>query len=141
MASPKWEMGRVRAATAMTLGEKALYHQIHPAKLATDILTEPVSLWLFWEHRLWVGLAAHFLPPIAASALVMRFVDLEPLKASPLGRYVGAHMTRRVEAARTAGDLVMVAGAWLRSWPLIAVGLAMVVVAWLSGRFSRSAAA
>src|SRR5580704_13934270 len=121
---------------AMTLREKALYHQIHPAKLATDILTEPVSLYFFWRHDLWIGLATHFLPPIIASALVMRFVDLERLKASPLGRYVGRHMTRSVAAARMAGDLVMVAGAWLRSPWIIVAGVAVVVAAWLSGRWA-----
>jgi hypothetical protein len=118
----------------MTLREKALYHQIHPGKLATDILSEPISLYFFWRHSLWLGLATHFLPAIAASALVMAFVDLEPLKASRLGRYIGRHMTRSVEGARLAGDLVMVAGAWLRLWPLIAGGLAVVAAAWLSGR-------
>jgi hypothetical protein len=118
----------------MKLREKALYHQIHPAKLATDILSEPVSLYFFWRHSLGLGLATHFLPPIAASALVIAFIDLEPLKASRLGHYIGKHMTRSVEGARLAGDLVMVAGAWLRLWPLIAVGLAVVAAAWLSGR-------
>jgi len=124
---------------AMTLREKALYHQIHPPKLATDILTEPVSLYFFWRHDLWIGLATHFLPPIIASALVMRFVDLEPLKASPLGRYVGRHMTRTVEAVRMAGDLTMVAGAWLRSPWIIATGAAVVVAGWLSGRVAARA--
>ena len=120
----------------MTLREKALYHQIHPAKLATDILAEPISLYFFWRHDLALGLATHFLPPIIASALVMRFADLEPLMASPLGRYVGRHMTRRVEAARLAGDLIMVAGAWSR-WPwLFVLGLGVVAAAWLSGRIA-----
>ena len=123
----------------MTLREKALYHQIHPAKLATDILAEPISLYFFWRHDLALGLATHFLPPIIASALVMRFADLEPLKASPLGRYIGRHMTRTVEAARLAGDLVMVAGAWLRSPWLIALGLAIVAAAWLSGQIATGA--
>ena len=121
----------------MTLREKALYHQIHPAKLATDILAEPVSLYFFWRHELWLGLATHFAPPVIASALVMRFADLEPLRVSPLGRYVARHMTRAVEAARLAGDLVMVAGAWLRAPWLIAAGLAVVAAAWLSGRLSE----
>jgi hypothetical protein len=117
----------------MTLREKALYHQIHPLKLATDILSEPVSLYFFWRHDLWLGLATHFLPAIAASALVMTFVDLEPLKVSRLGRYIGRHMTRGVEGARLAGDLVMVAGAWLRLWLLFPLGIAIVAAAWLSG--------
>jgi hypothetical protein len=119
----------------MTFREKALYHQIHPAKLATDILCEPVSLYFFWRHALWLGLASHFLPPILASAVVIALADLEPLKASSLGRYLGRRMTRPVEAARLGGDLVMVAGAWLRLWWLIALGLAVVAGAWLSGRW------
>lgn len=123
----------------MTLREKALYHQIHPAKLATDILAEPVSLYFFWRHDLALGLATHFMPPIIASALVIGFADLQPLKASPLGRYVSQHMTRAVEGVRLAGDLVMVAGAWLRSPWLIALGLAIVAAAWLSGRIAPRA--
>ena len=122
------------ASGGMPLRERALYHQIHPAKLATDILSEPVSLYFFWRHQLWLGLATHFLPAIAASALVMSLVDLEPLKASRLGRYIGRHMTRAVEGARLAGDLVMVAGAWFRLWIVIVLGLAIVAAAWLSGR-------
>jgi hypothetical protein len=126
---------------AMNFREKALFHQIHPAKLATDVLCEPVSLFLFWRHDLWWGLATHFLPPILASALVIRLANLEPLKASPLGRYVARHMSRPVEAARLAGDLVAVAGAWLRSWPLIVLGMVAVAVAWLSGRLLEQRAA
>jgi hypothetical protein len=118
----------------LTLREKALYHQIHPAKLATDILTEPVSLYLLWRHELILGLVAHFGPPILASILVIRLADLTPLKASALGRYIARHMTRTVEAARLAGDLIMFAGAWLRSPWVIALGLAVVIAAWLSGR-------
>jgi len=125
----------------VTLREKALYHQIHPAKLATDILSEPVSLYFLWRHQLWLGLATHFLPAIAASWLLITFADLEWLKVSALGRYIGRHMTRQVEAARLIGDLVMVAGAWLRLGWLIGLGLAIVAAAWLSGRFAPPGAA
>jgi hypothetical protein len=118
----------------MNLREKALYHQIHPAKLATDILTEPVSLYFFWRHDLWLGLATHFAPPIVASAALMTWADLAPLKASPFGRYVERRMTRPVEAARLVGDLVMVVGAWERAGWLIGVGVALVIAAWSSGR-------
>jgi hypothetical protein len=123
---------------AMTLREKGLYHQIHPAKLVTDILAGLGSLYFFWEHELWLGLAAHLIPPIVASALLIRFADLEPLKASPLGRYVKVHMTRAVEGVRLLGDLIMVAGAWLRLWWVIVLGVAVVAAAWLSGRVSRT---
>ena len=55
----------------MTLKEKILYHQIHPLKLAADIGCEPVSLYFFWQHDLVLGLATHFVPPIAASLILI----------------------------------------------------------------------
>jgi hypothetical protein len=125
---------------AVSLRERALYHQIHPAKLATDILSEPISLWLLWEHRLWLGLAVHFLPPIVASALVMSLADHERLKSSGLGRYVEQHMSRPVEAARLGGDLVMVIGAWLHAPWVIGFGLIIVIGAWLRGVLTPPAA-
>jgi hypothetical protein len=125
----------------VTWREKALYHQIHPAKLAADILSEPISLYFLWRHQLWLGLATHFLPAIAASCLVIAFADLAPQKASPLGRYVAQYMTGPMQAARLIGDLVMVAGAWLRLAWLIGLGLAIVAAAWLSGRVAPSGAA
>jgi hypothetical protein len=134
------DSGKPAPASGMSLREKALYHQIQPAKLATDIGAELVSLVLLWRHILWAGLAVHFLPPIAASALIMAVVDLAPLKASPLGRYVERHMTRAVEAARLVGDLTMVVGAWFHLAWLIGFGLVVVVGAWLSGRLAKSEA-
>ena len=57
----------------MTLKEKALYHQIHPLKLTADIGCEPISLYFFWRHDLALGLATHFVPPIAASLILICF--------------------------------------------------------------------
>jgi hypothetical protein len=57
----------------MTLKEKVLYHQIHPWKLTADIGCEPLSLYFFWQHDLALGLATHFLPPIAASLILIRY--------------------------------------------------------------------
>ena len=121
---------------SMLFREKSLYHQIHPLKLAADILSEPVSLYLLWQHNLLWGLASHFFPPILASALVMSFVDLSYLKASRLGVYISKHMTRKVELARFVGDLVMVACAWEHQLAGIAVGLGIVIAAWTTGLFT-----
>jgi hypothetical protein len=117
----------------MTLAEKALYHQIYPLKLGTDIAAFVVSLFVFWQHRLIAGLLLHFAPPIIASALVIRFVDLGPQKNSRFGRYVARMMTRPIEGLRLAGDIVSVFGAWYHSGLVIAAGLAIVLAAWLSG--------
>jgi hypothetical protein len=117
----------------MTLKEKALYNQIHPLKLSTDILAAVVSLYLFWVHQPLPALLLHFVPPLLASWLIIRYVDLEPLKESAFGRYVAANMTRTIEAVRLFGDLVMIFGAWRNDPKLLALGLVVVVGAWCNG--------
>jgi hypothetical protein len=117
----------------MTLKEKALYNQIHPLKLSTDILAAVVSLYLFWVHQPLPALLLHFVPPLLASWMIIRYVDLEPLKESAFGRYVAANMTRTIEAVRLFGDLVMIFGAWRNDPKLLALGLVVVVGAWCNG--------
>ena len=117
----------------MTLKEKALFHQIHPLKLATDILAAAGSLYFFWLHRLMPGLVLHFVPPLIASALLIRYADLEMLRQSDFGRYVGRNMTRMIEGFRLFGDLVMILGAWFHNLLLLSAGLLVIVGAWCSG--------
>jgi hypothetical protein len=121
----------------MTLAEKILYHQTHPAKLATDIIASLVSLYFFWRHRLIFGLAIHLAPPILASVLLVSFGDFEAQKKSAFGRYLALHMTRIVEISRIGGDVVTIFGAWYRAPVVIAVGLLIVLVAWASGPIRR----
>lgn len=121
----------------MTLKEKSLYHQIHPLKLATDIGCEPLSLYFFWRHDLVLGLATHFVPPIAASVVLILFGDFEAIKSSRSGIYLQRHMTRRIVAIRFAGDILMVLGAWFHESSMIIVGLVAIVIAWCSGWFRR----
>jgi hypothetical protein len=52
--------------SALTAGERALYHQVHPLKLATDITTAIASLVLLSRHALWEALTVMFGPSIAA---------------------------------------------------------------------------
>lgn len=117
----------------MTLSEKALYHQIHPIKLAADISAEVVSLYFLWQHQLWIGLATHFLPPVIASAILVPFGNFEAQKNSKFGQYTSWHMTRGIEAIRLVGDIIMAVAAWYLSPTLIALGLLIVIVAWGSG--------
>ena len=121
----------------MTFAEKALFHQIHPLKLGTDILAEVVSLYFLWRHQLVIGLVTHFVPPILASALLISLADLERQRTSPLGGYISWHMTRSMEGLRLGGDIVMVVGAWLRQPLVIVAGLLVVLGAWSSGRLRR----
>jgi len=117
----------------MTAQEKALYHQIHPLKLCTDIGATPFSLILFWQHQLLLALLVSFVPSILVSAALIRWANLEWLKQSALGRYIATFMTGSMQALRLAGFFVMVVGAWLHIWLLIPLGLLVVILAWLRG--------
>jgi len=117
----------------MTRSEKIVYHQIHPLKLGTDVTAGVVSLFFFWQHRLWLALVLHFGPPIVASALVISLSNLEQQRNSAFGRYVKGMMTRAIEALRLVGDIAVVFGAWFHSSIVITSGLAVIVAAWLSG--------
>ena len=117
----------------MTLKEKALYNQIHPLKLSTDILAAAVSLYLFWLHQALPALLLHFVPPLLASWLIIRYVDLEPQKSSAFGQYVARSMTRTMEGVRLFGDLVMIFGAWIHDSKLMILGFLVIVGAWCNG--------
>jgi hypothetical protein len=117
----------------MTREEKILYHQIHPLKLLTDSIAGFAALLLLWRHRLQAALLVTFVPPIFASALIIRYVDLEPYKRSPFGRYVRLYMTREMEGVRLAGYLIMMLGAWHRRPRLISLGLLVVLLGWFRG--------
>src|SRR5450432_1036923 len=117
----------------MTIQEKSLYHQIHPFKLLIDIGVTFPALYLFWQHQLIAALIVTFIPSIIASAIVMRFANLEPYKGSSLGRYIHQYMTPVVVALRIIGLVVMCVGAWLQIFWLIPAGLAIVILAWMRG--------
>lgn len=117
----------------MTRKERVLYHQIHPLKLATDILASVVSLYLMWQQLFAAGLLVHFVPPIVASALLLRYGSFEAQAQSLFGHYVARNMTRTIEAIRFFGDLVTLLGAWQQDILLIALGYAVVIGAWCNG--------
>jgi hypothetical protein len=123
----------------MDFGEKVLYHQIHPAKLAADIGSSLVSTYLMWRRRFAWAMLAAFVPAVVASVLVIRYADLEKRKRSPFGRYVGRYMNRRVEAWRFFGQVLMWGGAWYRVGWLLPAGLGIVVAAWASGAWRKPA--
>jgi hypothetical protein len=117
----------------MTLKEKILFHQIHPAKLATDIAAAVVSVIFLWQHSLTLGLLTHFIPPPIGSALVIRFGELESYKTSSFGAYLVRYMTPTVQMTRLAGDLLMVVAAWYQSPIGIIIGLIIILFAWTYG--------
>ena len=117
----------------MTLKEKILFHQVHPAKLATDILAAVISLYFFWQHNLVVGLLIHLIPPPIGSFAVIRFANLEGYKNSQLGAYLLRYMTPTAQAMRLLGNIIIVLAAWFHSPIGIAVGIAIVLAAWSYG--------
>jgi hypothetical protein len=117
----------------MDRSERVLYHQIHPLKLAVDWITAFASLWFFWRHEWLIGLIVLFVPSIVASFILVSYTDLERLKASPFGRYIGIYMSALMQAIRFAGMFIMVLGAWFHAPLLITAGLAVILLAWLRG--------
>jgi hypothetical protein len=118
----------------MTFSEKKLYHQIHPFKLFTDISASISTIYLFWLHYFFFGLILHFLLPVLGSIIVIKFADLENLKKSAFGKYVKKYMSGQMEALRLSGDIITIIGAWYHSLFVIALGLAVILFAWLRGK-------
>jgi hypothetical protein len=119
----------------MEFAEKELYHQIHPAKLAVDIGATPFALYCFWLHEFIPALIITLVPSVIVSALIMRYVDLEPYRDSGPGRYLKKYMTRAMEGVRFGGLFIMIAGAWFHLWALLPVGILVVLSGWLRGVF------
>jgi hypothetical protein len=110
--------------------EKVLYHQIHPLKLATDITGSAVSTWLMWRHELVLAMVIGWLPSIAVTLAMLRWMDFARQRDSALGRYVAFHMTRTAAAVRFAGQAVMWLGAWRHAAWWIPAGALIIAAGW-----------
>jgi hypothetical protein len=110
-----------------------LYHQIHPAKLATDVATSFASCWLLWQAQWVIAAMVAFVPSLLVSALLLWRADIGRLQHTPFGRYIAAFMTRKVEAIRMAGQVVMWLGAATHIPWLLPFGFMVIVFAWLGG--------
>jgi len=109
-----------------------LLHQVHAAKLATDISAAIVSGWLMWHRRAPAALLAGFVPAGIASALVTRR-DLSRLADTRRGRYVMAHMPPAAQALRLAGQVVVWRAEYRHRLSGIVAGHALVAVGWSHG--------
>ena len=122
-----------RPAT-LDFSERSLYQQIHPAKLATDISTSLISLYLFWLRDIASGLIVGIVPSIVASVVIIRFVSLDKYKESSFGTYIGRYMTRNMQALRAIGQMVGWIGAWFQLIWIVATGYVVILLAWLRGK-------
>jgi len=117
----------------MTFAERALYHQIHPAKLYVDIATALVGIDLFWRHELAPGLIIALLPPVLVSAVLVREADLERYRSSLMGAYLRQFMPAWVQAMRLFGVGVAFYAAWYHFPAGVISGLALVAICWANG--------
>jgi hypothetical protein len=119
----------------MSFAERALYHQIHPAKLFADIATALIGIDLFWRHQLAPGLIVALLPPVLVSAVLLREGDLERFRSSAMGAYLRRFMPPWVQAVRLFGVAVAFYASWHHFPAGIYSGLALVAVCWANGLF------
>jgi hypothetical protein len=117
----------------MTFAERALYHQIHPAKLFADTATALVAIDLFWRHALVPGLIIALLPPLFVSAVLLREADFERYRSSPMGAYLRQFMPPWVQALRVFGVGVAFYAAWSHFPAGVVSGLALVAICWANG--------
>ena len=118
---------------SMTFGERALYHQIHPAKVFTDISTALIGFDLFWRHQLAIGVLIALLPPVLVSIVLINEVDLEPYRRSPMGAYLRRFMPPWVQAVRLFGIALAFYAAWYHVPAGIVLGLGLIAACWANG--------
>jgi hypothetical protein len=114
----------------MKTADRVLVHQVHPAKIGADVTASMISNVLLWRARPGAAIAVRVLLPLAGSAAVLRFADLDTLARTGRGRYVLAHMPPSAQAVRLAGDALMGLGAYRHRSAIITAGAAVVVAGW-----------
>src|SRR3981081_3726547 len=117
----------------MTFAERALYHQIHPAKLYVDVATALVAIDLFWRHALVPGLIIALLTPLLVSAVVAPEADLARSRASAMGASLRRFMPPWLQAMRLFGVGVAFYAAWYHFPAGVISGLALVAICWANG--------
>ncbi|MCL4539906.1 MAG: hypothetical protein M1469_05505 [Bacteroidetes bacterium] len=117
----------------MNVIDKTLYHQIHPFKIATDVIAAFAAVYLFWLHSIVIGLVVAFVPSLMISLFMIRLMDFENQKRSRLGKYVKRYLGRGADTARSLGFLVMLAGGWFHFTWLIGSGFLVIILAWTNG--------
>lgn len=115
---------------------KILYHQIHPLKLTVDWVTAFASLWFFWRHDWVPALFILFVPSVIVTLILVSYANLDRLRQSAFGRYIGVYMTPLMQLTRFAGMFIMVLGAWYHSVLGIVAGLVVILLAWFRGVLS-----
>lgn len=119
----------------MTLEEKKIYHQIHPVKLFTDIVTAFGTVYLLWLHgNLIIAVCLAFIPSTVVSLILIAKTDLEKYKNSAFGTYVRKNMaSKSSDWIRFAGFVVMLTGGWINMLWLVGAGFLIILFVWTKG--------
>ncbi len=117
----------------MNIIDKTLYHQIHPFKMATDVIAAFLAVYLLWLHLIIEGLFVAFVPSLVISLFMLKLMDFEKQKESKFGKYVKRFMSRGTDTVRSIGFLIMLVGGWFRFGWLIALGFLVIILTWLNG--------
>ena len=121
----------------MNIIDKTLYHQIHPFKLTTDVITAFAAVYLLWLHLIIEGLVVAFIPSLVISLFMLKLMDFEQQKQSKLGKYIKKYMGRGTDTIRSIGFLVMLVGGWFHFIWLIMLGFLVIILVWLNGLIYR----
>jgi hypothetical protein len=122
----------------MTLRDRLLYHHAYPAKLVVDTVCAAAAAWLLWQQHLLRGAAVGLIPPAVASLIVLRLVDLERVRQSRIGAYIGRHMSLRLHATAVAGVVICWIAAWYQDAYYVLVGTLVTTFAWVRGPLHES---
>lgn len=128
------ERAAIEARCSPTDRDTYLLHQVHPAKLATDISADVVSVWLMWQRRPRAALLVAHAAALVASMVLTR-CDLSPLRATRRGRYVLAHMPPSAQALRYLGQVLAWYAAYRHRPAGIALGHGLIAAGWSHGLF------
>ncbi len=123
----------------MTLKEKTLYHQIHPAKLFIDIAGTIAAVYFLWQQQLVAGIVLSFVLPIFISMVMIRTMNFDKQKNSAFGKYLEKNMSVSIESVRLVGLIVMLASGWWHIAEGIAGGFLIILATWMNGFFAKKA--
>ena len=87
----------------MDFQDKQKYQEIYPVKLATDISTATLAIYLFWQHTLISGIIVAIVPSVIVTIVIIKWVPHEVYRHSVLGRYVDRYMTSAMRLLRLGG--------------------------------------
>jgi len=121
----------------MNIIDKTLYHQIHPFKMVTDVISAFIAVYLLWLHMIVEGLIVAFIPSLMISLFMLKLMDFEKQKQSKFGKYVKKYMSRGTDTIRSIAFFVMLAGGWFHFAWVIAFGFLIIILTWMNGLIFR----